>query len=693
MPHIQVLDQITIDKIAAGEVIERPASIVKELVENAIDAGSTSVKVEIKDGGISLIRIMDNGCGIPASEVRSAFLRHSTSKIQSVEDLAHITSLGFRGEALSSIAAVTRTEVITKTADAELGTRYVIEGGKEVSIEETGAPNGTTFLVHQLFYNVPARRKFLKTPMTEAGHVQDLLMHLALSHPEVAFQFINNGQEKLRTSGNGKLKDVIYSIYGRDVAANLIEIDHEKGGLRISGYLGKPVITRGNRNFENFFVNGRYVKSPMISKSLEDAYRDFTMQHKFPFAVLHFHVNGDEIDVNVHPTKMELRFQRQQEVYNTVFEGVHRTLLEPELIQKAEVPDPIDKSTASDTQGAGARESGKVSDGSGSGPSPFLLRPKSAMAERTVGSRTDPVEKAPEVKDEDYFIRKMRERVLAYHERSSSAEVKKKDEVFRPETQKERIRDTVRQAVEENVSVPDEPVPENASDEVLPVKAAEGTKDQLPPPEKPRQMDLFEENFLKREVKAEYKLIGQVFDTYWLVEFRDSLYIIDQHAAHERVLYERTLKGMKNREFTSQYLSPPIILNLSMKEAQLLNENMDRFARIGFEIEPFGGEEYAVRAVPDNLFSIAKKDLLMEMIDDLTDGISTNMTPELIDEKVASMSCKAAVKGNNRLSAQEVDALIGELLTLDNPYHCPHGRPTIIAMTRRELEKKFKRIV
>lgn len=693
MPHIQVLDQITIDKIAAGEVIERPASIVKELVENAIDAGSTSVKVEIKDGGISLIRIMDNGCGIPASEVRSAFLRHSTSKIQSVEDLAHITSLGFRGEALSSIAAVTRTEVITKTADAELGTRYVIEGGKEVSIEETGAPNGTTFLVHQLFYNVPARRKFLKTPMTEAGHVQDLLMHLALSHPEVTFQFINNGQEKLRTSGNGKLKDVIYSIYGRDVAANLIEIDHEKGGLRISGYLGKPVITRGNRNFENFFVNGRYVKSPMISKSLEDAYRDFTMQHKFPFAVLHFHVNGDEIDVNVHPTKMELRFQRQQEVYNTVFEGVHRTLLEPELIQKAEVPDPIDKSTASDAQGAGARESGKVSDGSGSGPSPFLLRPKPAMAEKTVGSKTDPVEKAPEVKDEDYFIRKMRERVLAYHERSSSAEVKKKDEVFRPETQKERIRDTVRQAVEENVSVPDGLVPENASDEVLPVKAAEGTKDQLPPPEKPRQMDLFEENFLKREVKAEYKLIGQVFDTYWLVEFRDSLYIIDQHAAHERVLYERTLKGMKNREFTSQYLSPPIILNLSMKEAQLLNENMDRFARIGFEIEPFGGEEYAVRAVPDNLFSIAKKDLLMEMIDDLSDGISTTMTPELIDEKVASMSCKAAVKGNNRLSAQEVDALIGELLTLDNPYHCPHGRPTIIAMTRRELEKKFKRIV
>lgn len=684
MPHIHVLDQVTIDKIAAGEVIERPASIVKELVENAIDAGATSVTVEIKDGGISLIRIMDNGCGIPHEEVRSAFLRHSTSKISSVEDLAHISSLGFRGEALSSIAAVTQTELITKTEEEELGTRYVIEGGKEISIEETGAPDGTTFLVRQLFYNVPARRKFLKTPMTEAGHVQDLLMHLALSHPEVAFIFLNNGQEKLLTSGSGKLKDVIYNVYGRDVAANLLDIDYEKGGLRITGYLGKPVITRGNRNFENFFVNGRYVKSPMISKSLEDAYRDFTMQHKFPFAVLHFHVDGEQIDVNVHPTKMELRFQRQQDVYNTVFEGVHRRLLEPELIQQAEVPDPV---AADAKKGAEARTAKE---------SPFLLKPRTpgnvtagacpvsrpavpdaGKHENSEASESPVVQTAAgvparsgekdaasqeskeEVHDEDYFIRKMRERVMAYHNRASSAEVSDKSGIYRQEEQADRIR-------------------EAAVYNVQP---------------KPQQLDLFEENFLKRDVRAEYKLIGQVFDTYWLVQYQDSLYIIDQHAAHERVLYERTLKGMKTREFTSQYLSPPIILSLSMQEAELLKENMDRFARIGFEIEPFGGEEYAVRAVPDNLFGIAKKELLMEMIDDLADGISSSMTPELIDEKVASMSCKAAVKGNNRLSAQEVNALIGELLTLDNPYHCPHGRPTIIAMTKRELEKKFKRIV
>ena len=676
MPHIQVLDQVTIDKIAAGEVIERPASIVKELVENAVDAGADSVTVEIRDGGIDFIRVTDNGCGIPHDEVRSAFLRHSTSKIRSVEDLMHIRSLGFRGEALSSIAAVTRTELITKTEDCEFGTRYVIEGGKEVSLEETGAPNGTTFLVHQLFYNVPARRKFLKTPMTEAGHVQDLLMHLALSHPEVAFLFKNNNQEKLRTSGNGKLKDVIYNLYGRDIAANLLEIDYEKSGLRITGYLGKPIITRGNRNFENFFVNGRYVKSPMISKSLEDAYKDFTMQHKFPFAVLHFHVDGETIDVNVHPTKMELRFQRQQDVYNTVFEGVHRRLLEPELIQKTEVPEPVQAN----------EEPGKTLPGStGQKESPFLLRPGNTVADK-LPEGIKPADMQPEmqeeVHDEDYFIRKMRERVTAYHERMSSAEVADRSQIYRQEKQADRIRETVKYGTDKV----QEPVDEITREE----KAASVTE---VPPEKPQQLDLFEENFLKRNVRAEYKLIGQVFDTYWLVQFKDSLYIIDQHAAHERVLYERTLKGMKTREFTSQYLSPPIILTLSMQEARLLEEHMDRFTRIGFEIEPFGPEEYSVRAVPDNLFGIAKKELLMEMIDDLSDGLNTSMTPDLIDEKVASMSCKAAVKGNNRLSAQEVDALIGELLTLDNPYHCPHGRPTIIAMTKRELEKKFKRIV
>ena len=664
MPQIQVLDQITIDKIAAGEVIERPASIVKELVENSIDAKAASVTVEIQDGGISLIRVADNGSGIEREDIRNAFLRHSTSKIRKVEDLAHIASLGFRGEALSSISAVTRTELITKTKEDTFGTRYVIEGGVEQSLEDAGAPDGTTFLVRQLFYNVPARRKFLKTPMTEAGHVQDLLMRLALSHPEVAFTFINNGQTKMRTSGNGKLKDVIYSIYGREAAANLIELDYSMDGLVMKGYLGKPVITRGNRNFENYFVNGRYVKNAMLSKAIEDAYKDFLMQHKFPFVVIHFQVDGEKIDVNVHPTKMEMRFQRQQDVYNIVYEGVHRTLLEPELIPQVEAPAPKVISQPKSE-------------------SPFLLKPKTAPR---------PMEKKPEEKeephDEAYFMKKMKERVLSYHQRNSSAEVAKKEQIFRPQAQAERIKDALARAkeVEKQPQKQAEEQPELIRE--TPVYETKPVTE-----EKAEQLNLFEEHLLKREKKAEYKLIGQVFETYWLVEFENSLYIIDQHAAHERVLYERTLKEMKNREFTAQYLSPPIILSLSMQEAQVLNENMDRFTRIGFEIEPFGGEEYAVRAIPDNLFGIAKKELLLEMLDDLADGISTSMTPELIDEKVASMSCKAAVKGNNRLSAQEADALIGELLLLENPYHCPHGRPTIIAMTQRELEKKFKRIV
>lgn len=665
MQHIQVLDQVTIDKIAAGEVIERPASIVKELVENAIDAGAKHVTIEIEEGGISLIRITDDGSGIMKEDIRNAFLRHSTSKIRNVEDLLHITSLGFRGEALSSIAAVTKVEVITKTKEAILGTRYVIEGGQELSLEEAGSSDGTTFIIRQLFYNVPARRKFLKTAMTEAGHVQDLLIRLALSHPEVAFRFLNNNQEKLRTSGSGKLKDVIYNIYGRDVASNLLELDYRQGGIHITGYLGKPLITRGNRNFETFFVNGRYVKSTMISRAVEDAYKDFMMQHKFPFVVLHFQVDTETVDVNVHPTKMELRFQNQQEVYKTVFEAIHRQLLEPELIPQVEVPEPLTSPV---------QEKKKT-------PSPDLKLVRRVMPsdskEAAVSITTTPRDSAAqtvpepvkeEPHNEDYFIRKMRERVMSYHNRNSSAEVKDQKKIFRPEEQKKRIQTSVREATTYKIN-------------------------ETPVIQKPKQLDLFEEKLLKRETRAEYRLIGQIFDTYWLVQFQDNLYIIDQHAAHERVLYERTLKEMKNREFTSQYLSPPIILTLSMQEAELLKTHKERFERIGFEIEPFGGEEYAIRAVPANLFSIAKKELFMEMLDNLADGLSTNMTPDIIDEKVASMSCKAAVKGNNRLSAQEVDALIGELLELENPYHCPHGRPTIIAMSKKELEKKFKRIV
>lgn len=663
MANIQVLDQITIDKIAAGEVIERPASIIKELVENAIDAGASAVTVEIKEGGISFIRITDNGCGIPKGEVPLAFLRHSTSKIRSVDDLSTVASLGFRGEALSSIAAIAQVELITKTKDEVTGTRYRIEGGAEKSIEDTGAPDGTTFLVHQIFYNTPARRKFLKTPMTEASHVSELMTRLALSHPEVSIQFINNGQEKLHTSGNGKLKDIIYHVFGRDIANNLLETNERIDGIQVQGFIGKPIISRGNRNYENYFINGRYVKSNIIAKAIEDAYKDFTMQHKYPFTALHFTMDGTDLDVNVHPTKMELRFSNQQGVYNFIYNALKQTLSEPELIPRVELPEAKEVPVKAEKIVERKQE-----------------QPMTPVREE----RKTPV--IEEEKNLDYFMKKMRERVTAYHQQAVEVKPTPAPSVIQENVNYEALPASqvtaVKQPVPEQRTVAKEPMPEQA---VAPREEKSVVTE--------KQLDFFEEKLLTKKAAQEYKIIGQLFETYWLVEFHEQLYIIDQHAAHERVLYEKTLRGMKDREFTSQYLSPPIILNLSMQEEEALNTHMDIFTNIGFEIEPFGGDSYAIRAVPDNLFSIAKRELFTEMLDQLVDGIHSSLAPDIVAEKVASMSCKAAVKGNSRLSAAEVETLIGELLELENPYHCPHGRPTIIAMTKRELEKKFKRIV
>ena len=663
MANIQVLDQITIDKIAAGEVIERPASIIKELVENAIDAGASAVTVEIKEGGISFIRITDNGCGIPKGEVPLAFLRHSTSKIRSVDDLSTVASLGFRGEALSSIAAIAQVELITKTKDEVTGTRYRIEGGAEKSIEDTGAPDGTTFLVHQIFYNTPARRKFLKTPMTEASHVSELMTRLALSHPEVSIQFINNGQEKLHTSGNGKLKDIIYHVFGRDIANNLLETNERIDGIQVQGFIGKPIISRGNRNYENYFINGRYVKSNIIAKAIEDAYKDFTMQHKYPFTALHFTMDGTDLDVNVHPTKMELRFSNQQGVYNFIYNALKQTLSEPELIPRVELPEAKEVPVKAEKIVERKQE-----------------QPMTPVREE----RKPPV--IEEEKNLDYFMKKMRERVTAYHQQAVEVKPTPAPSVVQENVNYEALPASqaaaVKQPVPEQRTVAKEPMPEQA---VAPREEKSVVTE--------KQLDFFEEKLLTKKAVQEYKIIGQLFETYWLVEFHEQLYIIDQHAAHERVLYEKTLRGMKDREFTSQYLSPPIILNLSMQEEEALNTHMDIFTNIGFEIEPFGGDSYAIRAVPDNLFSIAKRELFTEMLDQLVDGIHSSLAPDIVAEKVASMSCKAAVKGNSRLSAAEVETLIGELLELENPYHCPHGRPTIIAMTKRELEKKFKRIV
>lgn len=694
MGKIQVLDQVTIDKIAAGEVIERPASIVKELAENAVDAGATAVTVEIKDGGISFIRITDNGCGIAKEDVANAFLRHSTSKIRSIDDLTGIQSLGFRGEALSSIAAVSQVELITKPAEASYGVSYRIEGGREVSLDETGAPDGTTFLIRQLFYNTPARRKFLKTAVTEAGHVSDLVTRIALSHPEISFQFTVNGQSKIHTSGNGNLKDMIYHIYGRDIASHLLPVEMSGENLSVSGYIGEPIVSRGNRNFENYFINGRYVKSNIISKAIEDAYKDFTMQHKYPFTVLHLTIKGELLDVNVHPTKMEVRFGNQQQVYNFIYEALQVSLHQEELIPRIEVPEP--PKAAADTSKKKPFSSNKQSAlwNDKKRQQNTLYNEQSALCienenDKNINSSKNPKkpafsdtkQSAVGKKDLDYYMEKMRERVTAYHMRRISEA-----------QQRPQAGQTIQTAGQTDKALQSPGQSEytgRKTDEIIHT----GSVKEAPAPYQAKQLDFFEERLLDRKSVKEHKIIGQLFDTYWLVEFRENLYIIDQHAAHERVLYEKTLKGMKTRDYTSQNISPPVILELSMKEEELLHAHMDSFRRIGFEIESFGPGSYAVCAVPDNLFGVAKKELLIEMIDSLSDEIYTGLTPDVIDEKIASMSCKAAVKGNMRLSAAEADALIEELLGLKNPYHCPHGRPTIISMTKRELEKKFKRIV
>lgn len=619
MPNIEVLDQQTIDKIAAGEVIERPASVVKELVENAIDAGATAITVEIKEGGISFIRITDNGCGIEKEQVSLAFLRHSTSKIRSVEDLLTVSSLGFRGEALSSIAAVSQVELITKTAQEISGVRYVIEGSKEKTLEEIGAPEGTTFLVRNLFYNTPARRKFLKTPQTEAGYVGDLMERLALSHPEISFKFINNNQVKLHTSGNSNLKEIIYHIYGRDIAANLLEIRGENEWFSVQGFIGKPLISRGNRNFESYFINGRYVKSSLIAKSIEEGYKSFVMQHKYPFVVLQLSINGQLLDVNVHPTKMELRFSNGEVVYQFLEKLIRDTINQSELVYQVT----LEKERRQKTQETQKQHI----------PEPFETKRLEAIKE-SIRKDTPYEKKYPQM----------------------------------PKT--DRVAEVSTYALPKTQSQPEQP-----KEEII---------------EKPVQEDM--RKLLDIESRKEHKIIGQLFETYWLVEFDNQLYIIDQHAAHEKVLYERTMKSLEQKEFTSQTIYPPVLLTLNMQEEELLKKYMDYFKQLGFEIEHFGGKEYSVTAIPGNLFGLDGKQLVVEILDSLM-SFHGNEKPDMITEKIASMSCKAAVKGNQKLSRAEEEKLIDELLTLENPYHCPHGRPTIISMTKYELEKKFKRVL
>ncbi|RGN20888.1 DNA mismatch repair endonuclease MutL [Agathobacter rectalis] len=618
MPNIAILNQETIDKIAAGEVVERPCSVVKELVENAIDAGSTAITVEIKEGGISFIRITDNGCGIERDQVTVAFYRHSTSKIRSAEDLLTVKSLGFRGEALSSISAVARVELITKTYDELTGTRYVIEGSKELSNEEIGAPDGTTFIVKDLFYNVPARRKFLKTAQTEGSYISDMVEKLALSHPDISFKFINNNQTKLHTSGNGNRKDIIYHIFGREISSSLLEVKHECEYFKVEGFIGKPVITRGNRNYENYFINGRYVKSNILSRAIEEAYKSFLMQHQYPFTVLYF-TFFSELDVNVHPTKMELRFDNNNEIYVELCDTIYAILSHKEMIPEV----PVDSTPA---------------------PKKIVHEYKEPIPEPFEKRRINEVRAA---ESRSVYGQSVTSTVKNYSATEPAAKA--------PET----------------------------STAYEPAHVVTGTQQTLGD---------YDKVFLTESAKKQFSIIGQLFKTYWLIEFEDKLYIIDQHAAHEKVLYEKTMARLANKDFTSQRISPPIVMTLDARESEMLEKYRPQIEQFGYEVEHFGGKEYMISAIPDNLFNIDMKDLFIEMLDDFSNSTG-RQTPDIITEKVASMSCKAAVKGNDKLTLPEINKLIDDLLSLDNPYNCPHGRPTIISMSKYEIEKKFKRIV
>lgn len=668
MPEIQLLDQATINQIAAGEVIDRPSSVVKELLENAIDAKATAITVEIKDGGISFIRITDNGCGIEKDQVRKAFLRHATSKLHKIDDLLDIGSLGFRGEALSSIAAIAQVELISKPPEAMLGISYQIEDGEEKSLTQIGAPDGTTILVRNLFYHVPARKKFLKTAATEGNYINQLMENMAMLRPDISMRFINGGQNKLYTSGNGRLKDLIYTIYGREISSNVLEINYECPLFAVTGYIGKPIISRGNRTFENYYINGRFVKSRLIAAAIEQAYKPFMMQHRYPFTVLHIKIKPELIDVNVHPAKMEVRFQQENEIYELLAGAIENTLRGKEFI-----PDVSDDGKAEKK----VQEKQKL-------PEPFEQRRLQAMKEiippppaehktqneqkPSAEHKTQSEQKLPRNEEQPKVSSKLSEPVCEYKAEKKQT-IKDSDSKWESASGiHKRIGQDVSQTVNQMHTQPEQKL------------------------EKPEQQTLFTEPLLSEKARIHHRLIGQLFDTYWLIQYGNQLYIMDQHAAHEKVNYERLMEAYRKKERITQFVSPPMVISLTRAEEAILEEFKSEFERIGFTIEPYGGREYAISEIPANLYGINEKELFLEMLSDLEDRGSMQPS-ELIASKLASMSCKAAIKGGQKISFQEADALVSQLLTLENPYACPHGRPTIITMTKYELEKKFKRIV
>lgn len=701
---IKVLDQNTINKIAAGEVIEKPSSVIKELVENSIDSGATAITVEVKGSGLSFLRVTDNGAGIKKDEVKLAFLRHATSKLVTVEDLLSISSLGFRGEALASIASVAHVEMITKTADDVTGLRYQIHGGREISSEEIGAPGGTTIIVRNLFYNTPARKKFMKTDLTEISYIYDLMCRICMSHPKISFKFISNGTDKLFTSGNGKLRDIIYHIYGRDITSNLLEINAENDYMKISGYIARPCISRGNRSFEGYYVNHRYIKSAVLTKAIEDAFRTFVMIHKFPFTEINFQVRPDLLDVNVHPTKMELKFANSQDIYSFTYNAIRETLLFKELIP--------DVAPGKDSKPETYKQRNV-----GDAPEAFENKRREALVGPAAQAKAAPTHMVTDnrlVKSENAAVLDQRQ---MKPESASTSESQARPEGTSTALQQPLKPENIPAPVRPIIDVIDETKDTNTSaekksdnntyeqpqksgysysgrhQEIPGSKVAENKTSYMAVDDRKYvQQNMFQEKFLTKEARAKHRLIGQLFKTYWLIEYDGKFFIMDQHAAHEKVKYEELMENYKNKKIYSQYLMPPAVVTLSATEIEFLHENMETFEALGYQIENFGGREFKLNAVPDNLFGLDGRELFIDFIADASSS-AKKVTIDVFIHKLSTMACKAAIKGNTEISFKEADALIDQLLKLENPYTCPHGRPTVISMTEAEIEKKFKRIV
>lgn len=699
MAQIKLLDQYTINQIAAGEVIERPASVVKELVENAIDAGSNAVTVEIKGGGISFIRVTDNGSGIVKEDVQTAFLRHATSKIKEANDLLYVNSLGFRGEALSSIAAIAKVELITKTSGDLTGIRYEIQGEEEISLEEIGCPEGTTFLIRDLFFNVPARRKFLKSPSAESSYVETAMQRFALSNPNVAFKFINQGQIKLQTSGNGNLKDVIYHIYGREASMSLIPIQEENDIFKVEGFIGKPEFSRGNRGYETYFVNGRFIKDKTITKGIEEGYKNFTMVHKYPFTVLNFTVDHALLDVNVHPAKLEVRFRQSDELFLFLVQAIRKNLGKHELIpsisfekEKKMVPSIFDKKTAEPfeqnriwkeekQQGTSEEASIKKQENPYSMKNPEVGEAWIEQAKSFVDIMIG--EKKENLSDMDRDTQKIgkisSEPVVRPTSEEHTVSTDEFSTLYSSEIQEQEGQSNLAKypAFQQNLVQEVQELEEYGETPLIPTVITTEEEEQ--------------KTFLSQVATKSYRLIGQLFKTYWLFEWDNQLFILDQHAGHEKVNYEKFMKEYRNQEIVSQQLAIPILITVSMQEQLLLEKYKEYFTKFGFSIEHFGGKEYKVSSVPATLYGMDDKEAFLTLLDNLSSDIEIT-DPEKITDRIATMACKASVKGNQRLSFQEVEALMEQLMTLEHPYTCPHGRPTMIAMTKSEIEKKFKRI-